>query len=209
MLTSRQLSHNMARNNAWRQTGVSLIEVLVTTLVLGIGLLGVAALQVSSISSSQEGFYTTQANALAEDLASRVRTAKMQSIIPPPTPPGSPSEAPVPYQTLLGFYVKDANPVSCNAMPVKCRTNSSGAPAACTLEELAQFDLQDVCWQAGETLPEPKLRVVQLTGKITIIIDWASASARTDLGQKESVRAECKQYTNDATRNCIIMELVP
>ena len=57
--------------------GVSLMEVLVTTLVLGIGLLGVAALQITSLNSNQEGYFRSQATEIAESLASKMRTARM------------------------------------------------------------------------------------------------------------------------------------
>nr|WP_198325216.1 type IV pilus modification protein PilV [Permianibacter aggregans] len=53
-----------------------MIEVLIAVLVLAIGLLGVAALQMSSMKSGMEGYFRSQATALAEDLASRVRASR-------------------------------------------------------------------------------------------------------------------------------------
>lgn len=57
-----------------RQTGFTLIEVMVSTVVLAIGLLGLAGLQAASLSNNQSAFMRTQASALAYDLADRMRT---------------------------------------------------------------------------------------------------------------------------------------
>ena len=57
-----------------RQTGFSFIEVLVATLVLSVGLLGLAGLQAASLTNLQSAFLHSQASALAYDLADRMRT---------------------------------------------------------------------------------------------------------------------------------------
>ncbi|MDH3266385.1 MAG: type IV pilus modification protein PilV, partial [Gammaproteobacteria bacterium] len=55
------------------QSGFTLIEVLVSVLVLSIGLVGVAALQGVSLKNTQSAFMRSQATALAYDLADRMR----------------------------------------------------------------------------------------------------------------------------------------
>ncbi|WP_444994386.1 type IV pilus modification protein PilV [Aliikangiella sp. IMCC44359] len=199
-----------------KQAGVSLIEVLVTTLILGIGLLGVAALQVSSISSSQEGLFQSQATSLAEDLASRMRAAKIQTLIDPPgnNNDGTPKTA-MAYEDYLKEFVKKSNPVECPAKsappPDKCRAGSGGAPNACNFIDMVAYDLADVCWNAKQVLPNSKLRVFLPadSNRLTIVVDWDSASARTGSGQKKNINANCKALTNNDERNCIIMEIVP
>jgi len=59
--------------NPVRARGFSLIEVLVSIVVLSIGLLGLAALQVSSLRVGQSSFYRAQAAQLATDMADRLR----------------------------------------------------------------------------------------------------------------------------------------
>lgn len=54
--------------------GASLIEVLVTVLVLTIGLLGIAGLQIQSTRSNYEAFQRTTATTLAHDIIERMRT---------------------------------------------------------------------------------------------------------------------------------------
>ena len=57
-----------------RQAGVTLIEVLVSALIVAIGLVGVAGLQVVSLKNNQAALMRSQATALAYDLADRMRS---------------------------------------------------------------------------------------------------------------------------------------
>ena len=56
-----------------RQSGVSLIEVLVAIVVLSIGLLGLAGLQASGLRVGQSSIYRGQAAQLASDMVERMR----------------------------------------------------------------------------------------------------------------------------------------
>jgi type IV pilus assembly protein PilV len=56
-----------------RQRGMSLIEILVAIVVLSIGLLGLAGLQLKGIQVNQGSVYRWQAALLAEDIADRMR----------------------------------------------------------------------------------------------------------------------------------------
>ncbi|MGD8940278.1 MAG: type IV pilus modification protein PilV [Gammaproteobacteria bacterium] len=53
--------------------GVSLIEVLVSLLILSLGLLGVAGLQTTSLRSNQTAYFRSQATAAASDIIDRMR----------------------------------------------------------------------------------------------------------------------------------------
>lgn len=63
---------NLQSRNA--QSGFTLIEVLVSALILAIGLVGVAGLQAMSLKNNQSAYMRSQATALAYDLADRMRT---------------------------------------------------------------------------------------------------------------------------------------
>lgn len=55
------------------ERGATLIEVLVTIVVLAIGLLGLAGLQVTSMQSNHSAYYRSQATILAYDVSERMR----------------------------------------------------------------------------------------------------------------------------------------
>jgi type IV pilus assembly protein PilV len=56
-----------------KNTGFTLIEVLVAMLVLAVGLLGLAGLQAASLKNNQSAYNRSQATQLAYDIADRMR----------------------------------------------------------------------------------------------------------------------------------------
>ena len=58
--------------SADRAAGFTLIEVLVTLLILSIGLLGLASLQIQGLRGTHEALLHTQASALAMDMSERL-----------------------------------------------------------------------------------------------------------------------------------------
>ena len=91
--------------------GISMIEVLVAMAILVVGLLGAAGMQVSSMRSHQDGYERTIALHQVSDMADRMRANKQAAI--------------------QGAYAI-ANPVD----PV-----CFNAPAGCTAQQMAQFDV--------------------------------------------------------------------
>ena len=65
--------HGRSRISASGQRGFTLVEALVSLVVLSIGLLGIAALYLDSLRAGRTAIYRTQAVNLAADLADRVR----------------------------------------------------------------------------------------------------------------------------------------
>jgi type IV pilus assembly protein PilV len=185
-----------------RQRGVSLIEILVTTLILGVGLLGVAALQVSSISSNQEGLFASQATAIAEDYASRIRSSKVSTVMP---------NTNITYAAYIGSYNNGNNlPFACANPPNPiCRSDGGAAAADCTLAQLAVFDQWEVCSAAAELLPGGQVRAINSGIRLSIVVDWDSAAGRQDTGNKSVVNTNCNALTGSNARNCVIMELIP
>jgi type IV pilus assembly protein PilV len=60
--------------------GLTLVEILIALLVLSIGLLGLAALQTSSLRFNTSSYYRTQATALAYDFADRMRANRQAAL---------------------------------------------------------------------------------------------------------------------------------
>ena len=67
------MNTQIIRTQMTRERGMTLIEALVALLVLSIGLLGVAALQMSSLRNTHAAHMRSQATALASDITDRMR----------------------------------------------------------------------------------------------------------------------------------------
>ncbi len=76
----RQLMKSPCAMNHGRESGMTLIEVLVALLVLSIGLLGVAALQMTSLRNNHAAHTRSQATALAYDIADRMRANRTVAV---------------------------------------------------------------------------------------------------------------------------------
>lgn len=61
-------------SNSRCQRGASLIEVLVSMVILAIGILGISALQTNSMKSNQSSYMRTQAILHSEDIVERMRS---------------------------------------------------------------------------------------------------------------------------------------
>lgn len=73
-----------------RQPGFSLIEVMVTMLLLSIGMLGIAGILVNSIKNNQSSYSRGQASLLAADIVDRMRANR-----------GTAEASPSPYELAL------------------------------------------------------------------------------------------------------------
>lgn len=56
-----------------QQSGMTLIEVLVTLVIMSVGLLGIAALQLTTLKGNQEAYVRSQASVLASYIIDRIR----------------------------------------------------------------------------------------------------------------------------------------
>ena len=65
--------HIVNRSANYRQQGVSLIEVLVSTVIIAIALLGLMSLQITSLKTNQSAYARSQANFLAYDILESMR----------------------------------------------------------------------------------------------------------------------------------------
>ena len=94
-----------------RQSGFSLIEVLVAVLVLSVGLLGMAALMASSMRNNQSANFRTQATNLAYDYIDMMRANITNA----------------PNYARSGY----TNPAACNAAQPQFNYGSCGSLHAC------------------------------------------------------------------------------
>lgn len=109
-----------------RQRGFTLVEALISVLIMSIGLLGVAALQTRSLGSTNTASKRSQAVLLAGDLADRMRANRLA--------------ADLTAASNYGNIAPADN--ACRAVHYDHTHN----PAACTAAQLAADDLAD--WNA-------------------------------------------------------------
>jgi type IV pilus assembly protein PilV len=77
----------MSRFGFQRAAGFTLIEVLVSTIILAIGLLGLASMQTLALKDNQDAFFYSQASSLAYEMSDRMKvnaTEWQKSTIPTP-----------------------------------------------------------------------------------------------------------------------------
>lgn len=139
-----------------KNSGFTLIEILIATLILAVGLLGLAGLQVTSIRNNTSAYNRSQATQLFYDMADRMRANKTESIDPAT---GNVIAA--------GAYLTIA-PVDATAQ-VSCATT-----AGCTRAQIAENDLFQ--WHAAliEALPGAigTITAATATRVFTITINW-------------------------------------
>jgi len=130
-----------------KKTGFTLIEVLIAMVVLGVGLLGLAGLQATSLKNNQSAYNRSQATQLAYDIADRIRANT-----------GSAAS----YLTATMAPTAAAIQADCNAVTTTC-----------TAADIAQNDLFE--WNAAmlQALPAGAIGSIALAGSIyTITINW-------------------------------------
>jgi type IV pilus assembly protein PilV len=131
-MSASHLDHIRSRA---RSAGFSLIEVLVSILVLSFGMLGVASLLATSLSGSHTSSLRTQAIVLADDLADRMRANRATAV----------AAAPNNYEGIAPSENR------CRAVHYAHR---HAVPVACTPAELAADDLFDWQAQLAAALPQ-------------------------------------------------------
>ncbi len=119
-LTSKciQIKGNTCKQSK-KQIGFSLIEVMVAAVILSIGLLGVAGLQIVGMKGTHQSYMKQQAMAIVQDLTERMHSNK-QAVI-------------------AGDYVASNASVDCSDLPV-CNTSASN----CSVADIAKVDLHNV-----------------------------------------------------------------
>jgi len=171
-----------------KQSGFSLIEIMIAALVLSVGILGTVGLQVISMKGTHQSYMKQQAMAVVQNLTERMRSNTTGLI--------------------AGNYEDNSIAFACGALPV-CNTAASNCSAA----NIAQIDLHNVICGYGSPSRTGGIKVTAVgdrpllingtlniackpagnctNGDITITVGWAER----DLG-KETVTADANGATD-------------
>ena len=133
-----------------QQSGFTLLEVLITLLILAIGLLGLAGLQAIGLNQNLSAYHRSQATQAAYSIADRIRANQAASAN---------------YRTALMAPIAAAQKAACNT------------GAGCSAADMAENDLFE--WNAAllnslpNEVPAVDLGDITLNGTIfTITINW-------------------------------------
>ena len=171
-----------------RERGFGLIEVLAAMMVLSIGVMSFAALQMRAVQTSGDSYYRTQAMAIAQDLAERVRTNPAQ------------------MTTYLASATWATAPT---AVPTTCMSGT------CTATQLATFDAQSVLYSAQTLLPQGQVSMIACPGSSLncILVSWdglpaTAVSAPASGCISATTGAYMPPPANKAMTPCVMLEML-
>jgi type IV pilus assembly protein PilV len=169
--------------NARQGLGFTLIEVLITLVLLSIGFLGMLGMQSFSLQQSHHSYFSTQATLLVKDLSDRMRT-NVRGVDG-------------------GFYEQAL--IEAADFPVVTSCISAGT---CNPAEQAQSDLASWSLQA-KLLPSAKIRVAQSAGidAHEIFISWEEKKSGVD--RNSAIHADgdtrlCHE-AGEPERSCVVL----
>ena len=137
-----------------QQCGVGLIEVMIALLVLAIGVLGYAGMQLTALKAAEDANNRAQATLLGQDalerfLANETAMATYTNVDEWPDESATPGEKPAKLND--------------------CITKS------CSADDLASWDVSMLAWQAANRLPAGMIAVDECkhaTGISCVVISW-------------------------------------
>ena len=146
----------MKNNILHRQQGATLIEILITVLVLSVGLLGLGATQMLSLKNGNNANQTYFANLAAYDIAERMRIN--------------------PVAVEAGLY---------EAADVDETRAAQDCSASCSSAQLANMDLYEWGQALSANLPGGKGTIELDDETATITVSWKGQHTGSDVGSAE------------------------
>ena len=173
-----------------KNSGFSLMEILISVIVLSIGLLGLTGLQIAAMKGTNESHFRNEASLLLMDTSNRMRSNREG------------------MNNYLASISETTISVSCATEGIpECEGKYEGVDKTCSKTNLAKYDLNEVACDAQKKLPASTLQITKIANSITTC---AVAAGITDpyysltLGwvetAKEGVASEHKNRSVDL--NC-------
>lgn len=171
-----------------QQQGLGLTEVLVAMLLLGIGVIGFAGLQVRAITATNDSSYRTQASAIARDVSERIRMNNTTNA--------------------LNVYTSGTQWTTSLARNL---CEGTTADASCSTDVgMANYDIADVLSVVASTLPRGKVRVAtcQNTTNLCVYVAWNTTTPTVGTTAPDCFRAagDYVPATPPNVTDCVISE---
>ena len=176
----------------YQQNGIGLTEVLIAMMLLGVGVIGFAGLQVRAIGATNDASFRMQAMSIARDVSERLlinNSAAALAIYKPATP--------------VAWTSTTANSALCNG-PAAANT--------CTPAQMAAYDMSNIAAIATATLgPTAQVVVRTCEGRTNncIYVSWNATTATVGAAAPNCVQPTTGLYTVVAaplSTDCVISE---
>lgn len=164
-----------------RHRGMSLVEVLVAMLVLGIGVMGYAALQLRAVKMTEDTYSRSQAMAIAQDLVERIKVN---------------INAEATY-TAAASWTGDLVEQSCFV------ASPDPVSRPCTDLQVAAADIYETRLTAQSMLPTGSVAVVPCASVTCVTVAW-NETTTADCDESQIVDGE-----RGANANCVVLPTIP
>lgn len=174
----------MKRTAQCLQAGFSLLEVLIATLVLSVGLLGLASLQVSSLKTTQNASLKQEATFVLYDLLERMRSNRQA--------------------VLAGHYLQTTH---CSGLP------PAACAETCSPTQQATYDLYQVLCRSGSNrLPAGQLEITCPTGGdcglgLHLRLTWEERLEQRGIQQSANANSETGSQSTEKEQDSMSLDL--
>lgn len=140
-----------------KQRGVGMIEVLVALLVMSIGVLGFAGLQLRALNSSNQSHFRTQATAIAQSVVERI-SVNLDS---------------------RATYLSSASWGQGAMTKAQPGGWDACVTSACTSAQVAAWDILQSRWLAWTLLPNGHISTGSCAAMACVVVSWGDADTAT------------------------------
>ncbi len=173
------------------QHGVGLLEVLIALLVLAVGVLGFAGLQMTALSQSDDANHRVAAVLIAQDAIERLELNPMGRGMP---------ENPL---DSWGTNHYQAGNWAAGEQGEEPDSSCIGKDADCDPEELADWDIAQLTWLAANQLPGGRILVDECTfttDLTCVIVSWGDQDDPASCMAAAGINV-------DKDSNCLVLEV--
>ena len=188
-----------------RQSGITLVEVLVSLLILGVGVLGFIGMQMRALGSSSEAYERAQAAAIASDFVERMSA---QMSYPPKDVVTSKLYT---RDKLMSYYNTQSLWAPWGTTEVRDNTCLLGS---CNLAQMAAYDIKEVRFYAARLLPNGQTRLGTCPDRVAaanasldmtcFYIAWGDTTPTVGTAAPHCIDANAN-YVNNA--RCLLMRV--
>ena len=188
-----------------QQRGITLVEVLVSLLILGVGVLGFIGMQMRALGSSSEAYERAQAAAIASDFVERLTA---QTSYPPKDVVTGKLFT---RDKLMSYYNTQTLWTPWGSTEVR---DTSCVTGSCNLAQMAAYDIKEVRFYAARLLPNGQARLGTCPDRVAaanasldmtcFYVAWGDTTPTVGNAAPDCIDANANYVTN---ARCILMRI--